>query len=369
MNLLRLAAVSAFLLAACGPAEDKTPAGRDEAPVPVTVSIVSLVDHAPELVVSGVVKPARRAVVSTRTSGEVTAVSVEAGDAVEAGQALLAIDPRELESALAAAREGVDAAEAALAKAQKDAERMSRLHAEDLVARTRMEQAELLAEQRQSELSRARAELRSRQVTLEYARIAAPFAGTVAEVMVDEGTFAGPGTPLAVVEDRTRLEVDASLAQSTARGLVPGETVAVVLPGTDVREAGRIVAIIPALEGTGAGNRIRVAVDRSARAFTPGQVVDIVLPRSGEATVASLPADAVIRRGQLTGVFVVEDRDGGSLARLRWIDTLASPEKATVLARGLDAGDRVVTGEAVAALRDGQPVRIETTLRGPPGSP
>lgn len=363
--------IAAAWLAACGGGSGPGEATQASGVQAVSTVAVERIELQQSLPLPGIVKPARRAVLSTRTSGIVETVSVEAGDAVIAGQLLIEVESRDLESALEAARLRSEAAAAALDKAERDVQRLERLFADELIALSRLEDARLLLEQRQAELSAARAAVRARRVALDYARIKAPFDGITSEVLVDRGAFVGPGTPLLVVEARAGFEVDASVTQAIADRLRPGQAVTVTLPGGDEHYRGTLQAVIPALEGGGAGSVVRVTVEDDVAGLRPGQVVDVMLPVNDSVQTAwQIPAEAVFSRGQLHGVFVAVDTQDGTRARLRWVtlDPHQSPKPGyRVVLEGLVAGERVVVGDEPRRLADGQPIRAVRETGADPG--
>ncbi|MFU8815505.1 MAG: efflux RND transporter periplasmic adaptor subunit, partial [Pseudomonadales bacterium] len=260
-------------IACNGPEE---PTGERAPPLPVTVAEVQMHPLPPRLRVAGIVRPGQRATLSTRMSGEISALHVSAGDAVAQGEVLVVVEARDVAAAVEAAERQRDVAAAALDQARTDAQRLQRLYDQDLIALARLEQARLLERERAGALARAEAEWRAQLVNLDYAQVRAPFSGTVSDVPVDLGSFVGPGVPLLVLEQRSRLEVDASVDQALAAALSPGERLAVIVPGLGVEALGRLQAVIPALQNAAAGSRIRVLIDEPPVGLRPGQVVDVL---------------------------------------------------------------------------------------------
>jgi len=354
------------LLAACG--GDPDTGGRDAGDgdglesMTVRTFVVGERSEVSSIVAAGAVAPARRARMGTRQAGNVEEVMVRAGDVVAAGQPILRVDARDLEAASQAARLQRQAARTAWETARRNRERFRRLYDERLIARARLEEAELAAEDARGRLEQAEAELAAVEVNLDYATLRAPFAGVVSEVLTDVGTFVAPGPPLAVFEDRSRLEINVGVAQASAARLTMGEALAFRVDGLEGALTGRIEAVLPALEPPGVGQVLRLVVDDPPPALQPGMIAEVRLPapRSVQPFVV-IPDSAVLQRGQLAGVFVVDDGAGDRRrAHLRWIALAPSRAGADAgevrVLRGLAPGDRVVVGDAVDALVDGRPV-------------
>jgi len=351
-----------LLVVACGNGGDSTPVD-EAATVSVRVVEAETVAGAAHFPAAGVLRPYRRAQMGTRQSGTVEAVLVRAGDRVTAGQEILRVDSRDLEASRTAALQQRDTAREVREQAIRNRDRFRRLYEQELVAKVRLEEAELEAEHADSALGRAEAELAAIEVNMDYARLRAPFSGVVSEILTETGTFVGPGVPLAVFEDRDRLEVEAVIDQASAVGMSAGDPLAVAVQGIDQPVEGRLQAVLPALAGTGTGLRLRVLIDDPPAALVPGMVAELSVPSARAAPRrVRVPATALVRRGQLSGVFVVEPGDDIPWrATLRWIalDPAARDKDWAYVKRGLEAGERVVIGSATSQLADGQAVKLQ----------
>jgi len=369
-RLPMLVAATLALLVGCG--NDPDAGGTDNAsgePSPkVQVAAAKLQPAEASFSAAGVVAPVQRARLGTRQAGNVVEVMVEAGDSVQAGQPVLRVDARDLQAALTAARLARRAATTASATADRNRERFQRLFDEQLIARARLEEVELAAEQARGRLEQAEAELAAVEVNLDYAVLRAPFSGVVSELLADVGTFVAPGPPLVIFEDRSRLEINAAIDQDTAARLAPGQLLQLRARGLEQNITGRIQAVLPALEQPGVGQRLRLVVDDPPPTLAPGMVVELQLPAPQKVrSFVVIPASAVLRRGQLHGVFVVEADDRDRLhAYLRWVAVAPAQapgngsESGNVrVLRGLSPGERVVVGEQVNSLADGQPVALD----------
>jgi RND family efflux transporter MFP subunit len=357
---VRIAAL-AVSLAVPGCGQQAPPEERNEAPaVEVRTATAEAIDGGGTISVPGVVQAAISAQLSTRQSGAVEEVLVAAGERVAAGDEVLRIDARDLAAARAAALRRRDAAREAEEQARRTRDRFARLFEEDLVAEVRLEEARVEAEQAAGRLQQAEAELATIAMNLEYTRLRAPFAGVISEIIVEEGAFASPGMPLLVLEDRSSLEIDAAVQQVQVAGLRPGDELPVRVHGVADPLTGRVTAVLPAMAPAGAGVRVRLDIEQPPDELMPGMVAEVLLPTPGQGgRHVRIPADALLRKGQLSGVFVVTaDPDGVLRAQLRWISVARDLSEGAYVRvqRGLRSGERVVVGDAVQSLADGQPV-------------
>jgi len=355
--------VTVLVLTGCFDSQDPDTASDPGSKEPVTVKVAEIMPWQKALPrhFPGVVSPARRAVLSTRTNGTIKSIRVEAGDQVHAGDVLVHIESRDLEAAVAGTKAQLQAAEASAAKALRDVNRLKRLYREDLIARNRLELARIKQQKSAANVEKLRAELQVQQVNRSYAHITAPFTGIVSQVVMDEGSFTGPGRPVLILEDRTALQIDVPIPSKTADQITPQDVLSVSDPSMSRPLQARYVAILPAMENASAGQVLRLSLENPPETIQPGQVVDVLLNETGQKGLVALPRAALIRRGQLTGVLVVEQKQKKTFVYLHWIRLAAQNFEENdfiPVSQGLDPGEFVVLHPS-SDLRDGQQVRPE----------
>jgi len=318
----------------------------EAAPLTVTAARVAMTDVATSIDSGGVVQARTTATITARLLAPVREVRVRPGDRVRRGQTLIVLDGADLGAAARAARSSavaaehgaqaaaaeLQAAEAARALARASHDRVAGLHArgsataqelDDAIAALRSVEARVAgasarAFQATSIVDSARAASDQAATTESFAAIAAPFDGLVTEKMVEPGNMASPGMPLLRVEDTSGFRLEIRVDESRAATVRNGASVPVFLEAATSAIGGTVV-------------EVSRAVDADARAF----VVKIALPdlpglRSGEFGKArftapprrglTIPASAIVRRGQLTSVFVVEN----DRARVRLVNVSES---------------------------------------------
>ncbi len=319
-------------LVACGGDADGDAAATAAAP-PATVLVrdtllPTVVDAA------GSAEPIEQATLSTRLMGTVQQVAVREGDVVAAGALLVKIDARDIEARRAQAAAQLAQAEAAHREAQLMAQRIRALFADSAAPRAQLDAVEAGLARAEAGVDQARAGAAEVEAMGGYAEVRAPFAGTVTRRFVDPGAFAAPGSPLVTVENGSRLRVAASAAPETVRGLRRGTAVDVRIEDQPAR--GTVEGVVPA--GSGATYTVNVIVENPGRRFLPHSAATLAIPAGEPRRVAVVPAAAVTRDGDLTGVRLV--RNGK--VEVRWV-RLGRPvgTDLEVLA-GVVAGDAVV---------------------------
>ena len=373
--VMAAAVLAGLVLTACSH-DAKTASAETAPPIPVTVVRVAMADIADTFEAGGVVQARTTATIMARIQAPVREVRVAPGDRVRAGQVLIVLDGRDLaaharsaRAAALAADQGVTAAaseqqgaDAALALARTSHARIAGLYAkrsatlqelDDAMGALRSAEARAAgtaarAQAAASGVDSARAASEAAGTTESFALITAPFDGVVAEKMVEPGNMAAPGMPLMRVEDTRGFRLDVRVDESRIGHVAVGAMVSV---SVDSGTGGTPTTI------SGTVAEIGRAVDADARAF----LVKITLPdttglRSGTFGRAhfsgpgrralTVPANALVHRGQLTSVLVVEQE----IARVRLV-SVRGPE---VLA-GVSEGDVVIVA-APPTVTDGSRV-------------
>lgn len=282
----------------------------------------------------------RTAEIATRMSGTVERVLVEVGATVQAGQTLLVLDASDVVARVTAARAGANLAE-------RSHRRVAALAADGAASQHELDQVTAAMESAQAMQAEAEAQQ-------SYAVVKAPFAGVITHRTVDAGDLAGPGQPLVTLVAPGALKVVADLPAQRAGQIQVGDQVLVRLAGPTVMRAS-ITRSVPALGQGSRTFRIEAALTDAPAGVMPGAYARLEIRRAGEGP-RWIPSDAVVSRGQLTGVYTVET----DTLRLRWVrlgqerdgavELLAGPgrELSVVRRPAVDLFD----GRAVSSVRD-----------------
>ncbi|HSG81351.1 MAG TPA: efflux RND transporter periplasmic adaptor subunit [Gemmatimonadota bacterium] len=321
--------------AACGGEPGELPATHEPADVEVSTSVSATgITTAP-----GTVVATRQAELATRTSGTIRNVAVDIGAEVAEGQVLVSLESRDIEARIASA-------EAAAQLARQWHQRIAALAVDGAATAQELDDA-------RARLDMAEAARRDATAQRSYAVLRAPFAGVITARMSDPGDLALPGQPVLQLIATDALKIEADLPGELSGRVAVGDVIGVFDPESGSRYPARVTRVVPAVELSSRRFRIEARFDADLEALqtlSPGTFVRIELDQPST-TTRWIPADAVLRRGQLTGVFVVD----GSELRLRWVRTGERLQGSVELLAG-PAGDALLVRNPAPSFVDGHPV-------------
>jgi RND family efflux transporter MFP subunit len=186
--------------------------------------------------------------------------------------------------------------------------------------------------------AQAQAALSQARTSLDYTRIRAPFEGVVTDKKADSGTLASPGMPIFTVEDVRRYRLEATVNENDLRYVRTGQQVSVAINALDNAGLnGRVVQVVPAADPASRTFLVKIELPTDTR-LRSGLFGRAQFSR-GERQALLIPRSAVVERGQLQGIYVL---DQNKVASLRYI-TLGKPSGAEVeVLAGLQDGERLV---------------------------
>lgn len=299
-----------------------------------------------EQVLDGVVEAVNRSTVSAQTTGRIVELPFDVDDYVEQGEVIVRFRNNEQKARLEGARANLEEARARLSQAEAEYERIRRVFEQDLVSRSRMDQARAEYESARARVEAARAAVEQAREQFEHTIVRAPYSGIVVTRHVELGETATMGQPLMTGLSLEHLRVLVQVPQRHVRALRQHQSARVLLPeGGSVGAAS--LRIFPyADEGTHTF-RVRVTLPEGQHGLYPGMLVKTAFV-SGRVERLVVPGPAIVRRSEVTGVYV---RDGDGRLHFRQVRT-GSPlddGRVPVLA-GLEAGETVVTDPVAAAV-------------------
>ena len=302
----------------------------------------------------GVVEAVRQTVIAAQVPGAVVQLEVKAGDRVQAGQLLVRLDARAADQGVAVSDAQVQAARASLEAATREYERQKQLYQKKYISQAALDRAEsdFKAARAQADAQLAQAAAARTQTGFHLVR--APYAGVIAEVPVALGDMAMPGRPLVTIYDPAALRVAASVPQTAAAAWKPGLLPRIEIPGLPGGAAGAALAptkaqLLPTVDAATHTVTLRADLPAGIAGIAPGMFARVWLPAAGVVAGAAsitVPQGAVVRRAEMTGVYVLDEKGRPLLRQVRLGRSMDG--RIEVLA-GVGAGERVVTDPQAAA--------------------
>jgi len=325
--------VVGMIAAGCGGGMENT-TQKAEVVQGLRVQKMQLQNVANELEAPGSVIAQSTAQVAARTMGTVLLVAVREGDNVKRGQVLAQLDERELSahrSAAQAASRGASAgvvqATKAVAAAQAQADVMKKTYdrynylkeqksvspqefdevaAKQEAAQANLEQAKAALSQSEAGVAQAESEARAAESVASYARIVAPFDGRVIRRSVEPGSLVSPGMSLFVVEDTSRYQLEATLPAEALAAVKKNTLARVQLDGLPEKSlTGRVAEIEAGADPT--SHTLKARVDLPKESGVQSGMFGRAYFAQGEKRALVLLAEALVSRGQLRGIYVVDD--------------------------------------------------------------
>ena len=329
-------------------------AGEPGGGLPVSVHTVEQRSVGVGFELDGLIQPVKQSTVSAQTAGRVVSLLVKAGDVVRAGQLLATIDERE-------ALVGAQRSQAQLAQAQADwrvaqanVARNRDLQAKGFVSQAALDVAESQLQGAQAGRDQAQAGVQQAVLARGYSRVLAPYDGRVLNTEAQVGDLAVPGKPLLTVYAPLPLRVIVQVPGSRSQRIGPTDQIEVRLAGQSgqgnwVQPTARTA--LPSADPVAQTVEWRLDLSTQvAQGLVPGQQIAVrfisAQPATGAARVL-IPAAAVLRRGELTAVYVASER--GFLLRAVRLGAEHAGSGVEVLA-GLRAGERIALDPVRAGL-------------------
>jgi len=332
-------------------------------------------------------------------SRDITAQAAQAGAGVrqsqaQVNQALASADAAQ--SAIAEARANLETTNAMLPEAnaqfelaQAEFKRMNLLHKEGALSdqdydrsRTQVAVAKSQIEQIKSRISQAKAAVARAEsgaqvaraavgnaragtsqaeaaetaalTPLEYASIVAPFSGYVVKKLAHVGEMTGPGQVLLKIEDTQRLRLEVPVPESRLQSFEKGRELRIEVDAVEGEFSGRVDQIVPAGDSASRTFLVKLSVNNPERRLLPGMYGRVFVEKEAGKSVR-VPAEAVVKRGELEGFFLV---GADKKAEYRLVKLGPEEQGFYEVLTGLD-GDAEVILNPPAELRSGSPLEIK----------
>jgi multidrug efflux pump subunit AcrA (membrane-fusion protein) len=367
-----------------------------EGAMPVETAEARLEPFAPTVSYTGSAVAFNDIALYPRVEGVLTSIPVYPGDRVRRGQVLAQVDARELnarvreaqfarqsatqgyhaaiqgqgqaQAQVEKARQAIHSAQANLQYWQNEIQRAEVLAKEEVItpeeaqkeqsqfaaaqSEYRQALAELRAAQRGAAAARfqagaqaaqsaqATASVQAQQIVRGYATMTAPQDGVIIERLLSPGSLAGPTMQVLRMAQIQPIRLQANVAEQDLGAIRPGNRV--LVRNTKHPEQApiqaRITAVFPNINPQTRTGTVEAVFPNTDERFFPGDYLAVDIQTAAPTPRVTVPTSALVARGEQQAVWVVQD----GKAQLRFVTTGGMNGQRTVIANGLQAGERVV---------------------------
>ncbi len=345
-------------------------AGEDS--LTVKASAVEKSDWVSTVSISGDLRSLSMVDVKPEVGGRLIAVHFREGDLVRKDQLLAEIDPTnyqlsydQAQAALSVAQAGVERAQVGAEHAKTEKERADNLlrsggitQKDHQAAMTGVKEADSQVRLAEAQCNQARAALAIAAKALKDCRIFAPASGHVQKKLLDQGSLISPGTAVCTLVDNSQLELECVVPSYQLATVRVGQSAEFTTPTWAERKfSGIVAAVNPTVESDNRSVKLKLKIGNPSGELRSGMYARGEITTGREKNVLIIPRDSLIPEkegSESAGVYVIRE---GKARRLT-IQIGGTQQDRVWIARGLDAGDMVIT-ELGPSLKDGISVRIK----------
>lgn len=374
--------VACSVLAACGVEEADGETSAEQQAGQPTPTLVSVVEVTPETVpveteLPGRVAPMTTSEIRPRITGLVLKRTFEQGASVKEGDLLYVIDPEPFKATVDAAKATLDSAIAARQLAGQKAERQIQLQQRGVSSAEESETAVSQRAQADADVLRARAQLKTAELDLQYTEVRAPISGNIGRALITEGSLVSSSSdPMAIIQQidpiyadftqpaDTLITIRNALKQGDLKGDPEGNVILRLVSeqGRQFPLPGKLLFSEASVNAQTGQLILRAEFPNPDRNLLPGMYVRTKLQQGALENAFTVPEQAVQRDTSGKPQLYVVNSQGTveiSNVTLGWI-----VDGRWVVLKGLDDKDLVIV-EGFQKIGPGLPVKAEPWT-GPP---
>ncbi len=338
--------------------------------VPVTVATVLKKDVPIWLEGLGNATPLATVNVKTLVDGPLVSVNFKEGQVIHKGDLLAQVDPRPFQIALHNAEAALARDTAQLRDSRMNLDRYRSLRSQNLIAQQQLDDQQALSEQYEGTTKADQAAIESAKLNLDYSHIVSPIDGVTGVRLIDVGNIVHAADqtfivvltqldPMAVLftlpeDDLPRVQLEFN------KGPIPCE--AFSRDGQIKLASGQLGLIDNEVNQTTATIRLKAFFPNKERTLWPNEFVKTRLLLSTRLGAIVVPGTAVQRGPKGTFAYVVGD---DNTVTMRAVDLASTQGDDAIIAKGLEAGEKVVT-DGQNQLKPGAKIQPRTTTETKP---
>ena len=377
---LTVAGAMALAMTGCQSKEDDS-AQQDDAAVGVAVQVqqVELSSIATDNNVSGKVAADSQTSVMVAATAKCTAVYVEAGDEVKAGDKICTLDLASTIAAYNAAKITYDSTVNSYADQKAVLDKQIALYEKNLkdtkalfdigaASQAEIDQAELTLmgakNQRETALSQLEAGMQSYKSNVQQldqvlqdvdskGNVIAPVSGTLVSLSATENGYVSASMPVAVINGAEQMKITVAVSESLVPKLAIGDEADVTVTAAGAQFVGTVLSVEKAANMQTQLYTVTLSVPTEVSGLLTGMFADVTFHTDKADGVITVPSEAILTSGSKNYVFVVED------GKAKYVEVTQGlmGSGVTQITSGLTAGQELVTvGQSY--LSDGDPVRV-----------
>lgn len=335
--------IASAIFMSCGSKQERQAVTDNSQPIAVKIEKVTGNTNSPFITASGKVQATHSAELSTRMMGYVTKTYVNVGDRVRKGQLLVSINNSDLQAKKAQIEANIIKAKAGFNNAEKDYNRFKNLLAQNSASQKEMDDITANYEMAKAGLQAVKQMKNEINSQFAYANIRAPFSGVVTNKFIDKGDMANPGMPLISVEGKGGFEVMAMIPESEISKIKKGTAVDVIIKSLNETIKGKVVEVSTSAKNTGGQYLVKINLNKTDVKILSGMFATVQFPIAKTKTTEQMiliPTDALVEKGQLSGVYTVSE---SNKALLRWLRLGRTFGNQIEVLSGLSADESYIT--------------------------
>jgi RND family efflux transporter MFP subunit len=332
---------------------DSGPAA-DLQPVAVETAVVRRGTVLPKLSAPGSIVARRSSEIGAEVTGRIERIFVDVGDHVQAGDPLFEIDRSSYEASVRGAEAALELARAERRQLHSDLERARGLRQKEALSQQDLEQVETRLAVARARERQAEASLVIARESLVKTRVVAPYDGSVAQRLVDEGTTARtmPQTIVLQLHETGKLEAWTGLPEAVHARVHVGDRALVTVEGLADPIETQVFSVADTIDPATRTFLVRMQIANPDHRIKAGAFGRVEIFPGARSEGLLIPREAVRSQAGRTSVLAVRDDRAVEVS----VQLGIVSENAVEVLGGLDAGEVVVVGEAAHELAPGTPV-------------
>lgn len=344
-HIYAIAIIGGFLFASCS-SDNQEKHTNNEAPIEVKINHSQSENIGSFAMASGKLVSKNSVNVSTRMMGYITAMNVQVGQNVRAGQSLVSINNSDIQAKGGQVNAQISQAQANYNLARKNYERFQNLYQSESASQKELDDMKAHFEMAKAGLQAAQQMKNEVNAQYKYTNITAPISGTITAKYAEQGDMANPGMPLLTIESPGALQAEVLVPEQYILQIKNGMSVNVTLKSAQKSVIGNVSEISQSSSHSGGQYLVKVNIP-SSDSLLPGMFVNVQFPFKNENTTANetfqkgvvVPKSALVEKGQLTGIYTISQE---KTAILRWVKIGKTHGDQVEILSGLNANEAYI---------------------------